>query len=131
MSDTGSSLPSTRGRAVRRIAGGAFLAGGLLGTTLLGTLPSAFANQDPSQAPPNCTAADLEGVRAGVSASTSAYLFTHPDFNFFVTSLKGLPRDQVTKQMQDYLNQHPDTKADITGIRQPLVDIKNRCGGAP
>lgn len=123
MSDSGSS--------VRRIAGGALLAGGLIGTTLLGALPSAFANQDPSQNPPNCTAADLEGVRAGVSASTSAYLFTHPDYNFFVTSLEGLPRDQVSKQMQDYLNQHPDTKADITGIRQPLVDLKNRCGGTP
>ncbi len=131
MSDTGSSAPSLRGRAARRIAGGALLAGGLIGTTLFGALPAAFANQDPAQDPPNCTAADLEGVRAGVSASTSAYLFTHPDYNFFVTSLEGLPRDQVSKQMQDYLNQHPDTKADITGIRQPLVDLKNRCGGTP
>ena len=26
---------------------------------------------------------------------------------------------------------HPDTKADLTGIRQPLVDIKNRCGAPP
>ena len=24
--------------------------------------------------------------------------------------------------------QHPQTKADLTGIRQPLVDLKNRCG---
>ena len=119
------------GRAARRIASGALLAGGLIGTTLFGALPSAFANQDPAQDPPNCTAGDLEGVRAGVSASTSAYLFTHPDYNYFVTSLEGLPRDQVSKQMKDYLNQHPDTKADITGIRQPLIDLKNRCGGTP
>jgi hypothetical protein len=33
--------------------------------------------------------------------------------------------------MQDYLNAHLDTKNDITGIRQPLVDLKNRCGGTP
>jgi heme-binding protein len=74
---------------------------------------------------------DLEGVRSGVSASTSAYLFTHPDYNWFVTSLEGLPRDQVSKQMKDYLNVHPDVKNDITGIRQPLVDIKDRCGAPP
>jgi hemophore-related protein len=131
MSDTGSSASSSGGRAARRIVGGALLTGGLIGTTLFAGLPSAFANQDPGQNPPNCTAADLEGVRAGVSASTSAYLFTHPDYNWFVTSLEGLPRDQVSKQMKDYLNQHPDTKNDITGIRQPLVDLKNRCGGTP
>ena len=33
--------------------------------------------------------------------------------------------------MKDYLAQHPDTKNDITGIRQPLVDLKNRCGAPP
>lgn len=130
MSVTGSPDPSSRGRTARRLSGGAVLAGGLIGATLFGA-PSAFANEDPALNPPNCTAADLEGVRAGVSASTSAYLFTHPDYNWFVTSLEGLPKDQVSKQMQDYLNVHPDTKNDITGIRQPLVDLKNRCGAPP
>ncbi len=33
--------------------------------------------------PPNCTAADLAGVMSGVSAGTSAYLFTHPEVNAF------------------------------------------------
>jgi heme-binding protein len=131
MSDTGSPAPSSSGRLARRLTGGALLAGGLIGTTLFGALPSAFANEDPALNPPNCTAGDLEGVRAGVDASTSAYLFTHPDYNWFVTSLEGLPKDQVHTQMQDYLNAHPDVKNDITGIRQPLVDLKNRCGGTP
>ena len=130
MTATGSH-PARRGRMACRVTGGAMLAGGLIGATLLGTLPTAFANEDPAADPPNCTAADLEGVRAGVSASTSAYLFTHPDYNYFVTSLEGLPRDQVAKQMKDYLNAHPDTKSDIMGIRQPLLDIKNRCGAPP
>jgi heme-binding protein len=131
MAVTESPTPSSRGRSVRRLTGGAVLAGGLLGTTLFGSLPSAFANEDPALNPPNCTAGDLEGVRAGVDASTSAYLFTHPDYNWFVTSLEGLSKDQVSKQMKDYLNAHPDTKNDITGIRQPLVDLKNRCGAPP
>lgn len=128
---SGSPAPSSSGRVARRLAGGAILAGGLIGTTLFGALPSAFANEDPALNPPNCTAADLEGVKAGVDAATSAYLFTHQDYNWFVTSLEGLPKDQVSKQMKDYLNAHPDTKNDITGIRQPLVDLKNRCGGTP
>lgn len=128
---TGSPAPSSPGRVARRLTGGALLAGGLIGTTLFGALPSAFANEDPALNPPNCSAADLEGVRAGVDASTSAYLFTHPDYNWFVTSLEGLPKDQVSSQMKDYLNAHPDTKNDITGIRQPLLDLKNRCGGTP
>jgi heme-binding protein len=78
--------------------------------------------------PPNCTAADLAGVASGVSAATSAYLFTHPDVNFFFTSLEGVPREDVRDDVQNYLNQNPQAKADLTGIRQPLVDLKNRCG---
>jgi hemophore-related protein len=80
--------------------------------------------------PPNCTAADLAGVASGVSASTSAYLFTHPDVNWFFTSLEGMPRDQVRGEVQKYLDANPQTKADLTGIRQPLLDLKNRCGDA-
>jgi hemophore-related protein len=117
--------------APRRLVGGALLAGGLIGATLLGNLPSAFANEDPALNPPDCSAADLEGVKSGVDAATSAYLFSHPDYNWFVTSLEGLPKDKVSKEMKDYLNVHPDTKNDITGIRQPLLDLKNRCGGTP
>ena len=28
------------------------------------------------------------------------------------------------------MDAHPQEKAELTGIRQPLVDIKNRCGVA-
>ena len=100
-------------------------AGMIAGAMLVGTSATAAAD------PPNCTAADLEGVRAGVSASTSAYLFTHPDVNYFMTSLEGLNRAQVGKKVKAYLADHPDTKADLTGIRQPLVDIRDRCGAPP
>ena len=113
-------------RTARRAVAGAVGTG----VMLFGALPSAMAD-DPSNNPPNCTAADLAGVASGVSASTSSYLFTHPDVNWFFTSLEGLPRDQVRSKVQDYLNTNPPTKADLTGIRQPLVDLKARCGSAP
>jgi len=67
-------------------------------------------------------------VASGVSAATSAYLFTHPDVNNFFTSLEGVPRDQVQDDVRAYLDRNPQAKADLTGIRQPLVDLKNRCG---
>lgn len=95
---------------------------GVLAASLVAWAPAAMAD------PPNCTAADMAGVAAGVSAATSAYLFTHPDVNEFVTGLKGQPRDQVLTQVQEYLDARPQTKAEIRAIRQPLADLRNRCG---
>ncbi len=108
---------------IRRALAGAISAGAIT-TAMFATAPAALAD------PPNCTAADLAGVAAGVSAATSAYLFTHPDVNAFMTSLKGQPRDAVRAQVQEYMDANPQTKAEIQGIRQPLKDIRARCGGA-
>ena len=107
-----------------RVVAGTIGAGAVAGTLLVGLAPSALA------APPNCTAADLAGVAAGVSAATSAYLFTHPDVNAFFTGLEGSPRDTLRSQVQQYLDANPQVKADLAGIRQPLADLKTRCGGA-
>lgn len=117
-------------RDARRVVAGVAGAGAVAGAMLFGAIPSALAD-DPANNPPNCSAADLAGVASGVSASTSAYLFTHPDVNNFFTSLEGLPREEVKTKVHDYLEANPQTKAELTGIRQPLVDLKNRCGAAP
>lgn len=106
----------------RRVLAGTIGAGAIAGSLLVGLSPSAVA------APPNCTAADLAGVAAGVSAATSAYLFTHPDVNAFFTGLEGTPRDTLRSQVQQYLDGNPQAKADLGGIRQPLADFKARCG---
>jgi hemophore-related protein len=78
--------------------------------------------------PPNCTAADLANVSSGVSAATSTYLFSRPDVNAFFTGLKGQPKSAVTDDVQNYLNANPQVKADLQGIRQPLVDFRSGCG---
>ncbi len=106
----------------------AAVAVGVAGAALAGTAATAAAEPGPPPPPPNCTAADLAGVAAGVSAAMSAYLFTHPDVNFFFTSLKGQPKDQLRPQVEDYVSQRPQVRADLQGIRQPLVDFHNRCG---
>ena len=98
--------------------------GAIAGAVLFTSNPIAVA--DPP--PPNCTAADLAGVASGVSAATSSYLLAHPDVNDFFTGLKGQPRDQVKADVQNYLNANPQTQADLQGIRQPMVDFRNRCG---
>jgi hemophore-related protein len=113
---------SLSGRNRRRVVAGAIGAGSITGAMLFGGIPSVLA--DP---PPNCTAADLAGVASGVSAATSEYLFSHPDVNDFFTGLKGRPKSEMRNDVQNYLNANPQAKADLQGIRQPLVDLKNRC----
>jgi heme-binding protein len=123
-------------RTARRAVAGAIGTGTVAGAMLFGAMPSAVAQPAPPGPPPppappapmNCTAADLAFTAGGVSSATSAYLFAHPDVNWFFTSLEGLPREEVRVRVQDYLNQNPVAKAELTGIRQPLVDLKNRCG---
>ncbi len=119
-------------RTARRAVAGAVGTGTIAGAMLFGAMSSAAAQPAPPAppAPANCTAADLASVAGGVSTATSAYLFAHPDVNWFYTSLEGLPRDEVRVRVQDYLNQNPLAKADLTGIRQPLVDLKNHCNDA-
>jgi hemophore-related protein len=108
--------------SARRAVIGA-LSAALSGAVLLAAAPSAIA--DP---PPNCTAADLAGVASGVSAATSAYLHTHPDVNAFFTGLEGADHDTIKAEVKTYMDAHPQVHAELTGIRQPLLDIKARCG---
>lgn len=110
--------------AKRRVVAGFIGAGAIAGTMLFGAVPSALADD----LPPNCTSADIAGVKSGVEASTSAYLFTHPDVNDFFTSLRGLSKDQSHAKVKQYLAANPQTKAELQGIRQPLKDIRDRCG---
>jgi len=112
-------------RTARRLVVANF-AGAATCAALLGVSP--LAEADNGQNPPSCTAADLEGVRAGVDASTSAYLFTHPDLNGFMNTLQGMSRAQVAEHVTSYMETHPQENAEMTGIRQPLMDIKNHCG---
>jgi len=77
---------------------------------------------------PNCTAADLAGVMSGVSAATSAYLFTHPDVNSFFTGLNGQQREQMRDRVQTYMDANPQVREELRGIRQPAADFHGRCG---
>ena len=120
-------LPS--GRPRRRAVVGAVGAGALAGAMFLGGAGVASADPPapPPPAPPNCSPADWAGVRAGVAAATSVYLFTHPAVNDFFATLEGESRDDMRPQVQTYLDANPQVRADLDGIKQPAVDFLDRC----
>ena len=113
----------------RRVLLGAVGAGAVAGTLVCAGAGTAVA--DPPPRPPNCTAADVAGVTAGVAASTSAYLFTHPEVNGFFTDLQGQPRDAMRDDVQNYVNANPQVQADLENLRQPLNEIRQRCQWTP
>lgn len=96
-------------------------AGLVAGATLVGTSATAAAD------PPNCTAADLAGVMSGVSAGTSAYLFTHPDVNAFFTGLKGKSRDEMRTEIEAYMQANPQVADELRAVRQAATDFRDRC----
>ncbi|WP_319431125.1 heme-binding protein [Mycobacterium sp. RTGN5] len=105
-------------RSLGRVAAALLASGGIL----LGATGTASA--DPI---PGCTAGDVTAVMTGVSASMTTYLFTHPDVNDFLTSLQGLPKSQAKQKTQDYLAANPQVRDELSAIRQPGVDLRNRC----
>ena len=120
-------LPSAR--PVRRAIKGAILTGALAGAMLFGGAVTATAQPEPAvPVPPPCTAAELARVMSGVTFDTSNYLALHPNVNDFFTSLKGQPRDQISAQVQTYLDANPQVRDELQAIRQPSVDFRQRCG---
>jgi heme-binding protein len=104
---------------------------GVIGAGALLSGAAGHATADPAPRPPNCSAADVAGVAAGVATSLSTYLFTHPDVNGFYTGLQDQPKDQIGTEVQNYFGANPQEEAELEGIRQPLTDIRERCQWTP
>jgi heme-binding protein len=113
----------------RRALAGLVGSGAVAGAMMLGSAAMAFAQPPPVPPPPapGCTAADLAQVSGTVGTAMGNYLFTHPDVNNFFTSLRGRPNEEVRDTVQSYMNANPQVEREITGIRQPLTDLRNRC----
>lgn len=104
----------------RRLMGAGVVAGG---TFLCSATTAATAAADP----PNCSAGDLAGVMSGVNAAMATYLFTHPAVNDFFTGLKGKDREQMRTETVAYLDANPQVRDELTGVRQPAADFRDRC----
>ena len=127
-------LPSVRPvrRAIRGVIGTGALAGAMLfGAAAIATAQPPLPPPGPPPVPPPCTAAELARVMSGVTFDTSNYLTTHPNVNDFFTSLKGQPKDQISGQVQTYLDANPGVRAELQAIRQPSVAFRERCGVPP
>ena len=112
-----------------RMVVGVIGAGAVTGTLLFASAATAAADAPPR--PPDCTAANVASVAAGVATVLSTYLLTHPDVNGFYTSLQDQPKDQIQDAVQNYFNANPQEQADLEGIRQPMTDIRQRCQWTP
>jgi heme-binding protein len=110
----------------RRWAAAVMGAGVVASAFVVGGIPAALADPPPPPAP-GCSAGEFELLRSQVAAATADYLFSHPDVNAFFSGLKGQPGDQIRNQVRDYLAGNPQTRSDLVGIRQPLVDMRSRC----
>lgn len=110
----------------RRAAAAALGAGTIAGMFLFGGIQTALADPPPPP-PPGCSAGDFEILKGSVATATADYMFTHPDVNAFFSSLRGVPKDQMKQQVNDYFAGNPQAQTDLNNIRQPLQDMKNRC----
>ncbi len=117
------------GRPGHRVTAGAVGAVALAGAMFLGS--AAPSGAQPPPAPLNCSPADWAGVRAGVAAAASTYLFTHPPVNDFFATLKGQSREEMQPEVQAYLDANPQVRAELQGIKQPAIDFLNRCNQQP
>lgn len=117
------------GFTARHAATGLIGSGVMAGVLLFGGAASVSAQPlpPPPPAPPGCSAADLAQASGTVGTAMGVYLFSHPDVNNFFTSLRGLPNEEVRGRVQTYMDANPQVETEITGIRQPVTDLRNRC----
>jgi hemophore-related protein len=101
--------------------------GAACGAMLIGAASIASAEPGPALPPPNCTAGDLAVASGTVGTAMGDYLFSHPDVNDFFTGLRGQPNEEIHDRVQTYMDAHPQVESEITGIRQPLTDLRSRC----
>lgn len=98
------------------------------GVILFGGISLASAQPlPPPPPPPNCTAGDLAVASGNVGTAMGAYLFSHPWVNDFFTSLRGVPNEEIHDRVKTYMDANPQVESEITGIRQPLTDLRSRC----
>jgi hemophore-related protein len=91
---------------------------------------TAVAEPEPGVPPPNCTAADLAVASGTLGTTMGDYLFNHPDVNDFFTSLRGQPNSEIHDRVQTYMDAHPQTEAEINGIRRCDTGRCRPCVGA-
>lgn len=109
---------SNAGFVTRRLAAAVVGAGAVLAAA--GTAAAAPG--------PGCMASDVTAVESQVAAAMTGYFLTHPAANEFFSSVQGLSKAEAISKTQAFLAANPQTQAEINAIRQPVMDLRTRCG---
>jgi heme-binding protein len=115
-----------------------FVRRAVLGTLAAGaacaalTIPAAAQPAPPVPPPPapasDCNASTLAATISSVTENLSTYFAAHPDANQALIDATRQPSFIAVGQFDGYFRDHPDQANEVRGIKQPLIDYKNRCG---
>jgi heme-binding protein len=114
---------SVSATTVRRGLYGMF-AGGLLafGSAAI-VLPVADA------VPDSCSQSGIATTASSVSATTAAYLASHPQTNQELTDIaQNQPADQAKQAYRAYFANNPQIENELKAINQPVTDLTSQCG---
>ena len=62
-----------------------------------------------------------------MSAAAGQYLDAHPDANDAITGVGSESPEQAQANLRACFASHPQQYADLRGIAQPLIDLRNSC----
>ena len=78
--------------------------------------------------PDACSQSGLATTASSVSATTAAYLASHPQTNQELTDIAKQPAEQAEKAYRVYFDRNPQIENELKAINQPVTDLTNQCG---
>ena len=78
--------------------------------------------------PDACSQSGIATTASSVSATTAAYLASHPQTNQELTDIAKQPAEQVEKAYRVYFDRNPQIENELKAINQPVTDLTNQCG---
>jgi hemophore-related protein len=78
--------------------------------------------------PDACTQSGIATTASSVSATTAAYLASHPQTNQALTDIAKQPEEQAQAAYRVYFAENPQIENELKAIHQPVTDLSNQCG---
>ena len=78
--------------------------------------------------PDACSQSGIATTASSVSATTAAYLASHPQTNQELTDIAKQPAEQAEKAYRVYFDRNPQIENELKAINQPVTDLTNQCG---
>ena len=78
--------------------------------------------------PDSCSQSGTATTASSVSATTAAYLASHPQTNQELTDIATQPAEQAEKAYRVYFDRNPQIENELKAINQPVPDLTNQCG---